>query len=103
MAKGTIAKQEVIKKIQSAFGTDFLGEFDKKIYVQAQENGEMVQIAMALTCPKTPVAVSNAPIIKGDRMDFSDESTIVPVNSSNTEISEEERQTIADMMARFGL
>lgn len=103
MAKGTIAKQEVIKKIQSAFGTDFLGEFDKKIYVQAQENGEMVQIAMALTCPKTPVAVSNAPIIKGDRMDFSDESTIIPVNSSNTEISEEERQTIADMMARFGL
>lgn len=103
MAKGTIAKQEVIKKIQSAFGTDFLGEFDKKIYVQAQENGEMVQIAMALTCPKTPVAVSNAPIVKGDRMDFSDESTIIPVNSSNTEISEEERQTIADMMARFGL
>lgn len=103
MAKGTIAKQEVIKKIQSAFGTDFLGEFDKKIYVQVQENGEMVQIAMALTCPKTPVAVSNAPIIKGDRMDFSDESTIIPVNSSNTEISEEERQTIADMMARFGL
>lgn len=103
MAKGAIAKQEVIKKIQSVFGTDFLGEFDKKIYVQAQENGEMVQIAMTLTCPKTPVAVSNAPIIKGDRMDFNDEAIIMPTNTTNTEISDEERQTIADMMARFGL
>ena len=33
MAKGAIAKQEVIKKLQSIFGNDFLGEFDKKIYV----------------------------------------------------------------------
>lgn len=104
MAKGAIAKQEVIKKIQSAFGVDFLGEFDKKIYVQAQENGEMVQVAIALTCPKTPVAVSNAPVIKGDRMDFNDEVTIIPTNTvANTEISDEERQTIADMMTRFGL
>lgn len=103
MAKGAIAKQEVIKKLQSIFGNDFLGEFDKKIYVQAPENGEMVQIAIALTCPKTPVTVSNAPVIKGDRMDFSDEATIIPAGNANTEISEEERQTIADMMARFGL
>ena len=103
MAKGAIAKQEVIKKLQSIFGNDFLGEFDKKIYVQAPENGEMVQIAIALTCPKTPVTVSNAPVIKGDRMDFNDETTIIPAGNTNTEISEEERQTIADMMARFGL
>lgn len=103
MAKGAIAKQEVIKTLQSAFGANFLGEFDKKIYVQASENGEMVQIAISLTCPKNPVAVSNAPVIHGDRMDFSDEATIIPTNNSNTEISDEERQTIADMMARFGL
>ena len=63
----------------------------------------MVQIAIALTCPKTPVTVSNAPVIKGDRMDFCDEATIIPAGNANTEISEEERQTIADMMARFGL
>lgn len=103
MAKGAIAKQEVIKKLQSTFGTDFLGEFDKKVYVQALENGEMVQIAITLTCPKTPVAVSTAPVIKGDRMDFSDEATIIPIGNTNTEITEEERQTVAEMMARFGL
>jgi hypothetical protein len=32
-AKGSIAKAEVTKIIQDAFGENFLGEFDKKIYV----------------------------------------------------------------------
>ena len=29
MAKGAIAKTNVVKKIQEAFGVDFVGEFDK--------------------------------------------------------------------------
>ena len=33
MAKGTIGKQNVINKIKQAFGADFIGEYDKKIYV----------------------------------------------------------------------
>ena len=32
-AKGSIAKAEVVKKIAETFGQDFLGEYDKKIYV----------------------------------------------------------------------
>ena len=52
MAKGAVAKQAVINRIAEAFGTDFIGEVDKKVYVWATENGERVQIAMALTCPK---------------------------------------------------
>ena len=50
MAKGAIGKQNVIKKIQTAFGADFIGEYDKKIYVYTQENGERIQIALSLTC-----------------------------------------------------
>lgn len=55
MAKGAIAKESVIKKITEAFGADYLGEVDKKYYVQAEENGEMVQVALSLTCPKNPI------------------------------------------------
>ena len=33
MAKGAIGKQNVIQKIAEAFGKDFIGEHDKKIYV----------------------------------------------------------------------
>ena len=50
--KGAAAKEQVIKRISSAFGEDFIGEVDKKIYVWANDNGEKVQIAISLTCPK---------------------------------------------------
>ena len=50
MARGSIAKQQVINKLAVAFGEDYIGEFDKKFYVWANENGERVQIAISLTC-----------------------------------------------------
>ena len=55
MAKGQIAKENVEKKIATAFGEDYIGNFDKKLYVWANDGGERVQIALSLTCPKTPV------------------------------------------------
>ena len=33
MARGAIRKQNVINKIKEAFGTDFIGEYDKKILI----------------------------------------------------------------------
>ena len=57
MARGAVAKQLVIKKIAEAFGDDYIGEFDKKFYVWANENGERVQIAISMTCPKTPIEI----------------------------------------------
>jgi hypothetical protein len=42
MARGSIAKEIIVKKLKDAFGADFIGEVDKKIYIQAPENGEMV-------------------------------------------------------------
>lgn len=54
--RGAIAKENVIKKIKSAFGTEYVGEESKKIYVWADDGGERVQIAISLTCPKTNIA-----------------------------------------------
>ena len=106
MAKGTIGKQNVINKIKAAFGTDFIGEYDKKIYVWTQENGERVQVAISLTCPKTPIEVSGAPIPNfSGGMDFESMgvATVAPTSFTPAEISEEEKQTVADLMARLGL
>ena len=106
MAKGTIGKQNVINKIKAAFGADFIGEYDKKIYVWTQENGERVQVAISLTCPKTPIEVSGAqlPNFSGG-MDFESMgvATVAPTSFTPAEISEEEKQTVADLMARLGL
>ena len=105
MAKGTIAKQQVINKIQSAFGNDFIGEYDKKIYVWGQENGERVQVAISLTCPKVPVEISSAPIT-GD-FNFEDDAPSNVVVAAGAyqpaEITKEERERVNDLMKRLGL
>ena len=108
MAKGTVAKENVEKKIAAAFGENYIGTFDKKIYVMANDGGEMCQIAISLTCPKTPVA-ANGFVTTGD-YDFSDAPTPVITATSTTvepkksvEISQEEQESLADLLAKFGL
>jgi hypothetical protein len=106
MAKGTIAKQNVINKIAQSFGADYIGEVDKKIYVWAEENGEKVQIALSLTCPKTAVAAAAPAGVKNGGFDFETPAAVAPVASASfepAEITDEERNNIAAMMARLGL
>ena len=104
MAKGAVAKQAVINRIAEAFGTDFIGEVDQKVYVWATENGERVQIAMALTCPKTPVETSDA---GGGDWNFEDApaatGTVATPVKTAAEISEAEKKNIADLMSRLCL
>ena len=54
-ARGTVAKQEVTEKLREAFGDNFIGEHEKKIYVWANDGGDRVQIAITLTCPKIQI------------------------------------------------
>ena len=103
MARGAQAKSKVEQIISTAFKDNFLGVYDKKLYVQAEENGEMVQIAISLTCPKTPVTVSDKPLVFEDKLDFETGTTVVPQSQVQTEISDEERQTVKELMERLGL
>lgn len=100
MARGNEAKQEVIQRIAEAFGADWIGEVDKKYYVFANENGEKLQIAISLTCPKTQVEVKNESY--SNKLNFeSGETYAAPAQP--IEISEEEKKNLADLMARLGL
>lgn len=100
MARGAEAKKKVIEKIKEAFGDDFIGEANNKYYVYATEAGEKLQIAISLTCPKTPVAIERVPSFDGG-FDFSAPPVVKP--EPVTEITEQEKQNIADLMARLGL
>ena len=111
--KGNEAKNYVIEKIKEAFGSDYLGEADKKLYVLGEENGQKVQIAIALTCPKVEVAFANAPAATttyatnsdGD-WDFSDAAASVKKTVSaapSAEITQDERERLAQLMAQLGL
>ena len=104
MAKGAVAKQNVVNKLQAAFGADYIGEYDKKWYVWSQENGERVQIAISLTCPKVPVEVANAPVT-GD-FNFEDDAPATVVAASGfqpAEITDDERDKVRDLMKVLGL
>ena len=104
MARGAIAKNNVVAKLKSAFGADYIGEYDKKYYVWAQENSERGQIAIGLTCPKVPVEVSNIPAT-GD-FNFEDDapSTVVAAAAYQpAEITDDERDRVKELMRTLGL
>ena len=104
MAKGAIGKQIVTNKIAEAFGADYIGDVDKKLYVWTVENGERIQIAISLTCPKTMVEGGAAPtavVESGGGFDW-DAAPVAPV-SAPVEISVDEQKNIQDLMAQLGL
>lgn len=104
-ARGTEAKAKVIEKIKEAFGQDYIGEYDKKIYLVSSENGEKVQVAISLTCPKVPVATSDAVIDYSRGRDFESMGTaiVAPEVETKAEVTDEELATVQELMARLGL
>lgn len=101
MAKGTVAKENVTKAIAKAFGSDYVGEFDKKLYVWADDGGEKVQVSIALTCPKVYRGIEET----GEAVINFDEpaATGAPAGFKPAEITKEEEETLADLIAKFGL
>ena len=105
--KGSVAKENVIKKLAVAFGDNFIGEYDKKVYLWENDGGEMVQIAISLTCPKVPIQVDKTVSTSSGDWDFSDnpkvDTAVAVLSAAPAEITDEEKQNIADLMARLGL
>lgn len=108
MAKGAEAKQKVAEKIAAAFGADYVGEVDKKHYVWTTENGERIQIAISMTCPKVPIILDTT----AQTGDWNFENDTQPMATTvatpvaavqPAEISEQEKKNIADLMQRLGL
>jgi len=103
MARGSIAKEKVAEKIKAAFGADFVGEVDKKLYVWADDGGERVQIALSMTCPKVMIETINTSELNYNTgRDFTNDDTIA-VAPEKVEISDEERENVRKLMQRMGL
>lgn len=99
MARGAEAKANFIKRLSTALGADYIGEVDKKFYVWSTENGERIQLAIALTCPKTPVAVQG----NGGDLNFEDDDTPVAPVSRKAEMDAEEKATLEKLMKELDL
>lgn len=103
MAKGQNAKDNLLNLFIKSNPKNYIGCFDKKHYFWSEENGEKVQIAISMTCPKNPVG--EVTVISGGGMDFSAAAptAIAPSVHEPAEISEDEKNNIADLMARLNL
>ena len=89
MAKGNIAKQNIENKIKEVFGADYIGIFDKKLYLWADDGGERVQVALTMTCPKVFIGV--------------DAPTEVPDEFQPAEITQQEQDNLKILIERHGL
>ncbi len=97
MARGQVAKQIVEDKIRNAFGQDFIGvdTSAKKIYVQCPEDGEMVQVAISLTCPKTNFNPTGDGFPTGDFRE--------PTQYSPAEMTDKELDNVRNLIKELGL
>lgn len=103
MAKGTVAKANAVSLIKKAFGTDYIGEFDKKVYIWADDGGERVQLAISMTCPKVQVGAVPATPIGEEGFNFEEEPTVAPTTFEPAEVTQEEIDNITELMKKLGL
>ena len=101
MARGAIAKQTVENIIRETFGKDFIGidPSTKKIYVQADEDGEKVQIAISMTCPKNPYVADGA--VPGDGFNAGNFGT--PDVYKPVEVTHDEVENVRKLIKELGL
>lgn len=112
MAKGTQTKIEVGNIILEAFDSAFWNGEGKEIRVNITENGEPIQVKIALTVAKTPVEPGAADAIpgattkkttataipKGDAPSFPE-----PKATETVELTDKEKDAVASLMAELGL
>lgn len=93
-AKGTEAKQNLLKRMEEFFGKDYAG-YDaaaKKFYIWSREDGVRTQVALTMTVPKTPYGGDSGMI------DFSDNK-----DAAAPQLGESEQETLNRLMKELGL
>lgn len=101
--KGSIAKTEVENRIREAFGEDFIGVADKKIYLWADDGGQKIQVALSMTCPKVGLDAT-APAAPANTNSFIQGGIVgTYVGQPVVEMTAEEEATIQSLIDRLGL
>lgn len=102
-AKGTEAKNKIVTKMAEIFGEDWIGEYEKKYYVWSSENGQRTQVAISLTCPKTPIEISQSAVEDNSDWDWSGTIAAAPEPTVSAEITQEEIDNVANLLTKLGL
>ena len=92
MAKGQSSKEIITKKILETFEGSFINE--KEIRIPIVENGEPIEIKVALTCAKVNI---------GGGVGSVNAEVAPAVNTENREITKEEVSEVRDIINKLGL
>lgn len=108
MPRGSNAKVLVERKIAEMFGDDYVGSNGGKVIVWADDGGERVQIALAMTCPKEFVENgikigAAAPSKPTGAWEPSAWDVTPPKKEEEVMISDDEQARIEELMRRVGL
>lgn len=98
--KGTILKKEITDKILEVFPGSFLYNDGKEIRIPGMEDGQLIQVKVALTCAKTNVEQNGENALPGEVMPT---STVDSAPQATVEISQEEKNNVKKLMASLGL
>lgn len=103
MAKGAIAKKNILDKILETFEGSFLWNNGKELRIPFDEEGNLVQIKVALTCAKENVYP------EGQEMEAAAAPSETGLSNSVTEPvkiaepTEEEKKNVEDLLKSLGL
>lgn len=103
MARGAVAKAEVLKKIQNSFEGAFLYNDGKELRIPMMEDGEQVQIKVALTCAKDNVEPGQDNAIPGAATNNKIEFENTSVEKKVVKPTEEEVKNVNDLLQALGL
>lgn len=99
MAKGAIAKKEILEKLKNTFEDSFMQD-DKILRIPWTEGGEPLEIKVTLTAAKDIIGGGAS----GD-FDWSDppKSDTVEVTSAAAAPTQEEKENVANLLKQLGL
>ena len=99
-ARGSESKNIITAKLLETFAGSFI--YDKNIIIPMVENGENLQIKIALTCAKTNVESGMDNAIPG--AEIATTTTPKAIDSHGVaEVTEEEKQNVLKAMKALGL
>ena len=102
MAKGQQLKKEIQAKILEVFSGSFLYNDGKEIRICGVEDGQSLQVKCVLTCAKENVESGVDTAMPGD-FPAPKMTAPTPERTEPVQVTEEEKQSVADLLKSLGL
>lgn len=103
MAKGAIAKEFIKEKLLETFEGSFVYNNGKEVRIPYEENGELVQIKISMTCAKEPVSVGGADMGGAAVASLTAPTSNFPKPKELVEPTDAEKKNVEDLLAALGL